>query len=398
MSRPRSASKDFKPDPVVNRDWWKEHVRYWKFDRQGVEITCASFDNPDAKASIVLTTGWSETFLKYASIIRTLYEEGYNVYTYDHQSQGLSGRWLPDTQSTWVNTFDDYVNDYVYFVTRIIQNDRNKLKIYCLAHSMGGFIAAIAMARNPSIINKAVLCAPMLRMKCGTRSMNYRFPVPQPVAHWLAYLSWAVGLGTAHGVGYPNEVCTDKMARNTFTSDESRLLEMEVLRQKHPNAIATCVTNDWIRKSLELQIEFSRLYSLVRTNCLILRGTKDFFVYNRAMETFADQAGNARLATVEDAYHELLFESDDKRMPVENQIIEYFNQSNDEVSQLRINPLFDEYKSEEKSHLRPSLMSLGETAVRGTCLALGTVGVIVGLSMLTGFNTDRVYVALFKRK
>lgn len=361
-------------------------------------IYVASFENPDATASVVLTTGWSETFLKYGSIIRTLYEEGYNVYTYDHQSQGLSGRWLPDTQSTWVNSFDDYVNDYVYFVTQILQNDRNKLKIYVLAHSMGGFVAAVAMARNPSIINKAVLIAPMLRMKCGTRQMNYRFPAPQPIVHWLAYLNWVVGLGTAHSVGYPNEVCTDKVPRDTFTSDEEQLENMEALRRKHPNTIATCVTNDWIRKSLELQIEFSRLYSLVRTNCLILNATKDYLVYNRAMEDFTDAAAHTRLATVPDSYHELLFESDDKRIPVENQILEYFNQSSDDVSELRINPLFEVYNRENKAHLRPSLMSLGETCVRGSCLVLGTVGIVVGLSMLTGFNTDRVYTALFKRK
>jgi lysophospholipase len=297
-----------------------------------------------------------------------------------------------------VHSFDDYVNDYVYFVTRIIQNDRNKLKIYAVSHSMGGFIAAVAMARNPSIISKAVLCAPMLRMKCATRAMNYRFPVPQPVAHWLAYLSWVVGLGTAHGVGYPNEVCTDKMARDTFTSDEARLEEMEALREKHPNAIATCVTNDWIRKSLELQIEFSKQYGMVRTNCLILNATKDYFVYNRAMEAFADTAVSTRLATVPDSYHDLLFESDDRRIPVENQIIEYLSQASDDISQLRIDPMFDEYNSESKAHLRPSLMSLGETIVRGSCLAVGTLGIVIGLSMVTGINTDGIYRALFKKK
>jgi hypothetical protein len=52
----------------------------------------ATFENPNARANVVITTGWSETFLQYASFIRTLYDEGYNVYTYDHQSQGLSGR------------------------------------------------------------------------------------------------------------------------------------------------------------------------------------------------------------------------------------------------------------------------------------------------------------------
>lgn len=57
----RSAEdKDFKPDPVVNKEWWKEHVRYWKFDRQGVEITCGKLNKCkvsayDAQCCLMLT-------------------------------------------------------------------------------------------------------------------------------------------------------------------------------------------------------------------------------------------------------------------------------------------------------------------------------------------------------
>ena len=180
---------------------------------------------------------------------------------------GLSGRWLPDIQSTWVKTFDDYINDFVYFVTKLIVNDTRKLPRYVLAHSMGGLVAAVAMARNPSIINRAVLIAPMFRMKCGTKSMNYRLPLPQPIAHWIAYFCITLGFGAFHSIGYRNEAYSDKLPLNTFTSCEEKLLEMEALRQKYPNIIATCVTNDWVRHSLQAQIDFAKLYPLVRTNC-----------------------------------------------------------------------------------------------------------------------------------
>ena len=131
---------------------------------------------------------------------------------------------------------------------------------------MGGLVVSIAMARNPSIINRAVLIAPMLRMKCATKSMNYRLPLPQPIAHWIAYFCTTIGLGAFHSIGYPNEAYSDKIAQNTFTSSLDSLLEMEALKQKYPNIISTCVTNDWVRHSLQAQIDFSKLYSLVRTN------------------------------------------------------------------------------------------------------------------------------------
>ena len=43
LYRDRSTSRDFKPDPVVNKEWWKETARYWKFSRQDLEITCGKY-------------------------------------------------------------------------------------------------------------------------------------------------------------------------------------------------------------------------------------------------------------------------------------------------------------------------------------------------------------------
>ena len=41
--RDRAFSRDLKPEPIVNKDWWREHARYWKFDRQDLEITCGEY-------------------------------------------------------------------------------------------------------------------------------------------------------------------------------------------------------------------------------------------------------------------------------------------------------------------------------------------------------------------
>ena len=122
--------------PIVNKDWWNAHVIYSKFRRQGIDIICASFkhkynttnninsNNNSSnninnynynnnstftitatatatainntsiipKANIVFITGLTESYIKYSEIIQYLFEQGFNVFTYDHQSQGLSGR------------------------------------------------------------------------------------------------------------------------------------------------------------------------------------------------------------------------------------------------------------------------------------------------------------------
>jgi alpha-beta hydrolase superfamily lysophospholipase len=83
--------------PICNEEWWKSHVKYSKFNRQDIDIVYACFEhqsNISPKANIIFLTGLTESFVKYSEAIQFFYTKGFNVYTYDHQSQGLSGRCL----------------------------------------------------------------------------------------------------------------------------------------------------------------------------------------------------------------------------------------------------------------------------------------------------------------
>ncbi len=133
------------------------------------------------------------------------------MFTYDHQSQGFSGRWLAETQSTWIHSFSDYVDDFVYFTTTI-SREYSKLPTYLVAHSMGCLIASIGMVRHPSLISRAVFSAPMFRNKCGMKYFNMKMPFPQLLTYWITYISCNVfGLGTLHTVGYFKEKPSDKV-------------------------------------------------------------------------------------------------------------------------------------------------------------------------------------------
>jgi lysophospholipase len=138
----KAVNLEFKP--IVHEEWWEHHVKYYVFDRQGLDITCAEFHNPKAKANIIFLTDWNESFLKYADMIKNLYEGNFSVFTYDHQSQGLSGRWLTETQLTWVHSFHDYVDDFVSFVNTIAK-EHPQHPMYLIAHSMGCLISSIGI-------------------------------------------------------------------------------------------------------------------------------------------------------------------------------------------------------------------------------------------------------------
>jgi alpha-beta hydrolase superfamily lysophospholipase len=101
--------------PVTNFEWWTAHVSYSKFRRQGIDIVCASFKHKNAKANLVFVTGLMESFIKYSETIQYFYERGFSVFTYDHQSQGLSGRCELLTEFAIRTVIDWYIHLLTYY-------------------------------------------------------------------------------------------------------------------------------------------------------------------------------------------------------------------------------------------------------------------------------------------
>jgi lysophospholipase len=322
MSKVVRSASSLEYAPIEHENWWREYVKYTKFNRQGLDIVCAAFEHRNPVGCIVLVTGWNESFLKYSDLIHNLFIHNYSIYTYDHQSQGLSGRWLVEPQSTWVHSFDDYVDDFVYFLTKVARDNLSRQPIFVIAHDMGCLISAIGMSRHPLIVSRAVFTAPLIRNKCGMKSYEYRHPFPQPLAYWIAYLASYCGLGSSHFVGSLKERTVDKIALR-LTSDRfvtenfssclfltlshssssltstsrKELKQWEDLRFRYPSIISSCITNDWLIHCIRAQNKFSRIYELFRTNTLILQASDDIFVYNRAMNLFARKAPSVRFVS-----------------------------------------------------------------------------------------------------
>ena len=210
MSKVVRSSSTLEYFPIEHENWWGEYVKYTKFNRQGLDIVCASFEHHNPIGCILLVTGWNETFLKYSDLIRTLYLHKYSIYTYDHQSQGLSGRWLVEPQSTWVHSFDDYVDDFVYYLTTISRQNISR-PIYVIAHDLGCLISAIGMSRHPMLVRRAVFTSPLIRNKCGIKYFDYLYSFPQPLAYWVTHLSSYCGLGSSHVIGFLKERAVDKI-------------------------------------------------------------------------------------------------------------------------------------------------------------------------------------------
>ena len=376
--------------PITQEGWWKEHVSYSKFNRQGVDITCASFHSEDAKANVFLIIGWNQTFLLYADFIRALVHNGFNVFTYDHQGQGLSERWITDSSSTWIHSFDDYCDDLAFYITTVCRNNPS-LPTYAVAHSLGGLIAGITMSRNPTLINRAILTAPMLRNKYYFTFLDHWIFIPEPIIYWTTSVLCFLGLGYFRALGLLQEPPTDKLFLHEFfehspiqmqTSDEGQLQNQRVLRQRYPSVTSSAVTNDWVHLCISAQRKFFRRFSFVSTNTLVLCASSDSFAHNRAMVEFAQHAVSCKML-IAPCSHEILFESPGIRNAATSIILDFLRQESDDVHSVKAKDPF--------SMVDPSFTSLSvtEKIVRGAGLVVGSVGAIAGILLMVGASMNR---------
>lgn len=376
--------------PVVHQEWWAENVKYVEFRRQGagIQIMCACFIHSDMapRANVTLLTGWSECFLKYADIIKTMYELGFNIYTYDHQSQGLSGRWLAESQSTYIEDFDDYVEDLLFFQTYVVNKDASgdlekRLPCYLLAHSMGGLVGLMAMARQPSLFARCAMTAPMIRNKCGMKSLDYQYPLPQELVFWLTRFMHFITMGSAHSIGFDIERPENPLKLGVTTYDIDHLHDWQLLRRRYPHIMSTCVTNDWTLAAIKGQKKFHTMFRRVRTNTLIIGASDDRFVHNRALKKFVKDAPNALLLHAPDACHELLFEKPAVRDATVKACLDLFTQQSNNVHLVRAGlPLIE-------MDVNTPTFTRTEQSLRLFGFGVGLVGIAYGISLM--FKRDR---------
>src|SRR4051812_426347 len=111
----------------------------------------------------VLLNGQTEFIEKYFEVIDELRGRGFAVATMDWRGQGGSTRMTEDSRKSFVGDFSEYDEDLDTLMNWIVAPMLSAgEKPVALAHSMGGHNLLRLMARRPSSLRAAVLCAPMI--------------------------------------------------------------------------------------------------------------------------------------------------------------------------------------------------------------------------------------------
>lgn len=156
------------------------------------------------RGAVVIVPGFTEGLVIYQEVIHDLLRNGWSVYIHDHRNQGFSARLIEGEDGRdkgHVDRFDSLVSDLEQFVAHVQRSredpDRAGRPLVLLAHSMGGTVSALHLARQgaQTPFVAAALVTPMmeptvapanstrwgdraLRRWCHEGSMPFFFDLP----------------------------------------------------------------------------------------------------------------------------------------------------------------------------------------------------------------------------
>ncbi len=277
----------------------------WFDTKDGVRLRTALFlpDGP-ARGSVVLSQGRAEFIEKYFEVIGELQARGFAVLTHDWRGQGLSGRAPPARLWGHARGWRPFISDYAELLDAF--EDRLPKPWIAMGHSMGAGLTTLALAEGEARFSGAVLCAPMMCIDTGVRT------VPS-----VKRLSFAMNLaGRARDLVLPAPDPHDEtFENNVLTHDRTRWTRTELQGTIDPELKEGGVTWGWLAFALILhsRIKASRRIDRLSIPLTVVVAQKEALVLNSVAKAVAERAPRGRYVEVAGAFHEILMETDDLR-------------------------------------------------------------------------------------
>jgi lysophospholipase len=321
----KAAWQAFFNDTIM--PYWREHAQMFEMPRpHDVTLRYFLIKPKTAKGVVLLSPGRIEGAIKYPELVWELAQLGYATAIIDHRGQGYSDRLSDNPHHGHVDQFDDFVDDFAAFVrateTAMQGHYGHELPLHVVAHSMGGAIAALYLARYPHKIKNAVLCSPMFGIQTG------RLPhwLAASFAHTGAFLNnllmpsrpWYI-LGTGDYIEIP-------FAQNELSHSLARYQAFRQLYEEHPEVQLGGPSFRWVSQALAASRQAIAEAGQIHIPVLVLQAGGDTVVDPRGQAQFVCALSHpqSRLVTIKQARHELFIEADVYRQPTLQQTLAWF--------------------------------------------------------------------------
>lgn len=301
-----------------------------------IEIEYVAFYHPHSVGAVVVSSGRTESYIKYKELAYDLHRQGYSVFIHDHRGQGFSDRLTKDPHQGFVDHFDDYVSDLKTFYQTVITR-RPQPRLFLLAHSMGAGIATLYIERYVDDFHAAALLSPMYAPNTGIAN-SIAYGIAATFVRTRKLLSFLFGNEPAYALlqGRHKNKSFKPNTRLMLTHCQKRFAAVQSLFDQFPLAKLGGVTNEWLLATKQATQQILADVDNIRIPVLIVQAGADIAVRADAQQVFCDALNRApassealplcRLEVVEGGYHELYLESDKYRLPAVNLVLRFFEQ------------------------------------------------------------------------
>ncbi len=298
----------------------KRRTILWAKRKSGQRICCERYLADAPRGVILISHGFTDSAAKYAEVIWYFLQEGYHVYIPEHCGHGRSYRLTDDLSLVHIDSYERYLDDFLA-VAHMVQRDiiahpaimppiedsRNGKLISVYAHSMGGGIAAAAVARNPALFRKIILSSPMIRPLTGT--------VPYHLAGAVTEAQCRLGKQTDYVAGQHPYAGLEDFTTSAADS-RPRFDYDQAIKAAHLLFQTSAASRGWLRASMKLSRELlTRSWKEAGIPMLIFQAEQDDFVSADAQTAFAGcrnkkSPGSTTLKKLPGTKHEIYNSSD----------------------------------------------------------------------------------------
>lgn len=278
----------------------------WFRGADGATLRAALF-SPEgaARGSVVVSPGRSEPIEKYYEVVSDLLARGFVVLVHDWRGQGLSHRILPDRLKGHAAGFHDFLGDYQALLAAF--EARLPKPWIALGHSMGGCLTSLVLAHGETRFSACVLSAPMLGLNSGA--------TPAFLARGLAWLAARTPLRGDYVLGDVGDPFKHVFPQDALTHDAARYARHQAQIRANPDIALGGITWGWTDFAFSACDWLARAPGIeaITIPVTIVGAGIDTRVLTSAQKAIAARIPKGRYLEIEDAFHEILIESDDRR-------------------------------------------------------------------------------------
>ena len=289
------------------------------------------------RGTVTLLQGRAEFIEKYFEVIEDLRSRGFAVVTFDWRGQGGSQRLTRNPRRGHVSNFRKFRID-LRTVLKEVSLATYPGPHFALAHSTGGLVLLSDTERLRTMLDRAVITAPLLGLPSGSwapdlaavrrkvlRKLTFGVLGKPPlkagapktsaliekVGFPIARLFSLVGLGRVFVPGGDGAIFVP-FEDNRQTSDRTRFERFNKVLEAAPELGVGAPTMGWVNAAARAMLPLRKRGAgpNMKLPCLMLAAGSDRIVSTPAIEDFVSRAKAAAYVEIPGSAHELMMERD----------------------------------------------------------------------------------------